>query len=88
MLAHGPGGATISRWLEFCVRLTHSSIFDERFIDDLGRQFDLAGFFQAGRPEECLIKSLPDGKTAVSAQHDDLVVLEGFGNLVRHLRCA
>ncbi|MCK7519651.1 MAG: hypothetical protein MZV64_18955 [Ignavibacteriales bacterium] len=31
---------------------------------------------------------MTDGKTAVSAQHDDLVVLERVGDLVRHLRRA
>ena len=34
------------------------------------------------------IQRLAGGKTAVSAQHDDLVILERIGNLVRHLRRA
>ena len=33
--------------LEFAVGTAHAAVLDERFIDDLRRQFDLAGFFQS-----------------------------------------
>ena len=35
---------------------------------------------------EGFVQCLPGGEAAMSTQHDDLIVLQRLGNLVRHLR--
>ena len=46
------------------------------------------GTFEGNTAQEGFVEGLSGGKTAVPAQHDDLVVFERIGDLVRHLRRA
>src|SRR3989304_4374358 len=52
----------------------HLPVLDERLIDGLGCQDNLASFLQAGDPLERLVQRLADGEAAVPAKHGDLVL--------------
>ena len=71
--------------LERIVRLTHLAILNERLVDELGVKSDLTVFFQRAGPEKGFVQSLTDRKTTMSAQHNDLVILQRIRNLICHL---
>ena len=76
------------RALELVIGTAHLAIFDKRLVDQLDGERDLARFFESRRPVERLVEGLAGGEAAVPAQKHDLILLQGLGQVLRHLRCA